>query len=73
MAPKGRSVVKEPRGAAEIAESLKNCGDLVGLAGAQIDKALSDLRVARGRLGELAEAISTRRTGAKRSGGQEPC
>jgi hypothetical protein len=66
MAPKGRSVVKEPRRAAEIAESIKNCRDLVGLADAQIGKALGDLGVARVRLAELEQELTTR-------GRREPC
>ena len=70
MAPKGGSVVKEPRTAAEIAESIKNCRDLVGLADAQIGKALTDLRVARGRLAELEKELTTQGVAPR---GQEPC
>lgn len=73
MAPKGRSVVKEPRSAAEIAESLKNCGDLVGLAGVQIGKALTDLEVARARLGDLERELAARGVASKSSGRQDSC
>lgn len=66
MAPKGRSVIKEPRSAAEIAESIKNCRDLVGLADAQIGKALADLGVARVRLAEIEQGLMAR-------GGRQPC
>jgi hypothetical protein len=66
MAPKGGSVVKEPRSAAEIAESIKNCRDLVGLADAQIGKALADLGVARVRLAEIERGLMAR-------GRREPC
>jgi len=66
MAPKGGSVVKEPRSAAEIAESIKNCRDLTGLADAQIGKALIDLGVARAGFAELEQELRTR-------GRREPC
>jgi hypothetical protein len=66
MAPKGGSVVKAPRSAAEIAESIKNCRDLVGLADAQIGKALADLGVARVRLTEIEQGLLAR-------GRREPC
>ena len=42
MAPKGGSVLNEPRSAVEIAESLKSCRDLIRVADVQIDKAKSD-------------------------------
>jgi hypothetical protein len=73
MAPKRRSVVKEPRNAAEIAESLKNCGDLVGLASAQIGKALTDLGIARARLADLEDELKWRGVAPKSSGRQQPC
>jgi hypothetical protein len=66
MAPKGRSVVKEPRNAVEIAESIKNCRDLVGLADAQIGKALADLGIARVRLAAIEQGLMSQ-------GRREPC
>lgn len=72
MAPKGRSVVKEPRSAVEIAESLKICRDLIGLADAQVGKARTDLGVARVRLAELEEELATRGVASK-SSRRDPC
>lgn len=53
MAPKGGSVVNEPRSAGEIAESIRSCRDLIRAADAQIDRARSDLSVARLGLAEV--------------------
>lgn len=60
MAPKGRSVVRAPRTAEELAESIENCRDLIGVADAQIEKARTDLSVARVGLTKLVEALHSR-------------
>ena len=60
MAPKGGSVLNEPRSAVEIAESIKSCRDLIRVADVQIDKAKSDLSIARLGLAELELELTTR-------------
>jgi len=60
MAPKSGSVLNEPRSAVEIAESIKSCRDLIRVADVQIDKAMSDLSVARLALAEVELELTTR-------------
>lgn len=60
MAPKGGSVLNEPRSAVEIAESIKNCRDLIRVADVQLEKARTDLGVARLGLAELEQELSSR-------------
>ena len=60
MAPKRGSVLNEPRSAVEIAESIKSCRDLVRVADVQLDKAKSDLSIARLGLAELELELTTR-------------
>ena len=60
MAPKGGSVLNEPRSAVEIAESIKSCRDLIRVADAQIDRARSDLSIARLGLAEVELELTTR-------------
>jgi hypothetical protein len=60
MAPKGGSVLNEPRSAVEIAESIKSCRDLIRVADVQIDKAKSDMSIARLGLAELELELTTR-------------
>jgi hypothetical protein len=60
MAPKGGSVLNEPRSAVEIAESIKSCRDLIRVADAQIDRAKSDLSIARLGLAEVELELTTR-------------
>ena len=60
MAPKGESVLNEPRSAVEIADSIKNCRDLIRIADVQLEKARTDLGVARLGLAELEEELSNR-------------
>ena len=60
MAPKSGSVLNEPRSAVEIAESLKSCRDLIRVADVQIDKAQSDLSIARLGLAEVELELTTR-------------
>jgi hypothetical protein len=60
MAPKGGSVLNEPRSAVEIAESIKSCRELIRVADAQIDKAKSDLSIARLGLAEVELELTTR-------------
>jgi hypothetical protein len=60
MAPKSGSVLNEPRSAVEIAESIKSCRDLIRVADAQIDKAKSDLSIARLGLAEVELELTTR-------------
>ena len=60
MAPKGGSVLNEPRTAVEIAESIKSCRDLIRVADAQIDRAKSDLSIARLGLAEVELELTTR-------------
>ena len=60
MAPKSGSVLNEPRSAVEIAESIKSCRDLIRVADVQIDKAKSDLSIARLGLAELELELTTR-------------
>jgi hypothetical protein len=60
MAPKGGSVLNEPRSAVEIAESIKSCRDLIRVADVQLEKARSDLSIARLGLAELELELSTR-------------
>jgi hypothetical protein len=60
MAPKGGSVLNEPRSAVEIAESIKSCRDLIRVADVQIDKAKSDLSIARLGLAEIELELTTR-------------
>ena len=60
MAPKGGSVLNEPRSAGEIAESIKSCRDLIRVADVQLDKAKSDLSIARLGLAELELELTTR-------------
>lgn len=60
MAPKSGSVLNEPRSAVEIAESIKSCRDLVRVADVQLDKAKSDLSIARLGLAELELELTTR-------------
>jgi hypothetical protein len=60
MAPKGGSVLNEPRSAVEIAESIKSCRDLIRVADVQLEKARSDLSVARLGLAELELELTTR-------------
>ncbi|HKY39233.1 MAG TPA: hypothetical protein VJN18_25020 [Polyangiaceae bacterium] len=75
MAPKGGSVLNEPRSAVEIAESIKGCRDLIRIADAQIDRAQSDLSIARLGLAELELELTTRGlrpTPGSGEGGQAP-
>jgi GAF domain-containing protein len=60
MAPKGGSVLNEPRSAVEIADSIRNCRDLIRIADVQLEKARTDLGVARLGLAELEEELSSR-------------
>jgi hypothetical protein len=60
MAPKSGSVLNEPRSAVEIAESIKSCRDLIRIADVQIDKAKSDLSIARLGLAEVELELTTR-------------
>jgi hypothetical protein len=60
MAPKGGSVLNEPRSAVEIAESIKSCRDLIRVADVQLEKARSDLSIARLGLAELELELTTR-------------
>ena len=60
MAPKGGSVLNEPRSAVEIADSIRNCRDLIRIADVQLEKARADLGVARLGLAELEEELSNR-------------
>ena len=60
MAPKSGSVLNEPRSAVEIAESIKSCRDLIRVADVQIDKAKSDLSIARLGLAEVELELTTR-------------
>ncbi len=60
MAPKGGSVLNEPRSAVEIADSIRNCRDLIRIADVQLEKARTDLGVARLCLAELEEELSSR-------------
>jgi hypothetical protein len=60
MAPKSGSVLNEPRSAVEIAESIKSCRDLIRVADVQLDKAKSDLSIARLGLAELELELTTR-------------
>ncbi len=69
MAPKSGSVLNEPRSAVEIAESIRNCRDLVRIADVQIEKARNDLGVARLGLAELEEELSTRGMASDEEGG----
>ena len=60
MAPKGGSVLNEPRSAVEIADSIRNCRDLIRIADVQLEKARTDLGVARLGLAELEEELRSR-------------
>jgi hypothetical protein len=60
MAPKSGSVLNEPRSAVEIAESIKSCRDLIRVADLQLDKAKSDLSMARLGLAEVELELTTR-------------
>lgn len=60
MAPKSGSVLNEPRSAVEIAESIKSCRALIRVADGQIDKAKSDLSIARLGLAELELELTSR-------------
>jgi hypothetical protein len=60
MAPKSGSVLNEPRSAVEIAESIKSCRDLIRVADVQLDKAKSDLSIARLGLAEVELVLTTR-------------
>lgn len=60
MAPKSGSVLNEPRSAVEIAESIKSCRDLIRVADVQLDKAKSDLSIARLGLAEVELELTTR-------------
>ena len=73
MAPKGGSVIKEPRSAVEIAESIENCQGLVRRGDVQVGKAITDRRVVRGRMAELEQELITRGMGSMAVGGQKPC
>jgi hypothetical protein len=68
MAPKGGSVLNEPRSAVEIADSIRNWRDLIRLADAQIEKARTDLSVARVGLAEVEEELSSRGIGTPNGG-----
>jgi hypothetical protein len=68
MAPKSGSVLNEPRSAVEIAESIKSCRDLIRVADVQIDKAKSDLSVARLGLAEVELELTSRALRAPGSG-----
>lgn len=57
---KSGSVLNEPRSAVEIAESIKSCRELIRVADAQIDKAKSDLSIARLGLAEVELELATR-------------
>ena len=75
MAPKSGSVLNEPRSAVGIAESIKSCRDLIRVADVQIDKAKSDLSIARLGLAEVELELTTRGLrptdqGANGEGGQ---
>lgn len=70
MAPKSGSVLNEPRSAAEIAKSIKSCRDLIRVADAQIERACSDLRIARLGLTELELELTTRELRSLHEGGQ---
>jgi hypothetical protein len=77
MAPKSGSVVNEPRSAVEIAESIKSCRDLIRVADTQIDRAKSDLSVARLGLAEVELELTSRgirsaQPGSHGEGGQAP-
>ena len=77
MAPKGGSVLNEPRSAVEIAESVKSCRDLIRVADVQIDKAKSELSIARLGLAEVELELTTRgiqsvEEGSNGEGGQAP-
>lgn len=73
MAPKGGSVLNEPRSAVEIAESIKSCRDLIRVADVQLEKARSDLGIARLGLAELELELTTRgiRSADQGGGGHE--
>ena len=60
MAPKSGSVLNEPRSAVEIAESIKSCRDLIRVADVQLDKAKSDLSIARLGLAEVELELTSR-------------
>ena len=60
MAPKSGSVLNEPRSAVEIAESIKSCRHLIRVADSEIDRAKSDLSIARLGLAELELELTTR-------------
>jgi hypothetical protein len=66
MAPKGGSVLNEPRSAVEIAESIKSRRDPIRVADAQIDRAKSDLSIARLGLAEVELELTTRGLRARR-------
>lgn len=73
MAPKSGSVLNEPRAAVEIAESIRNCRDLIRLADLQMDKARNDLGVARVGLAELEQELVSRGIAATDDGETEQC
>ncbi|HKY34910.1 MAG TPA: hypothetical protein VJN18_03120 [Polyangiaceae bacterium] len=70
MAPKSGSVLNEPRSAVEIAESIKGCRALIRVADSQIDKAKSDLSIARLGLAEVELELTTRGLRSTNDGGQ---
>jgi hypothetical protein len=72
MAPKGGSVLNEPRSAVEIAESCKGCRDLIRVAYAKIEGVRSDLGIARLGLAELALELTTRGLRSLHEGGLVP-
>lgn len=71
MAPKSGSVLNEPRSAVEIAESIKSCRKLIRVADAQIDKAESDLSIARLGLAEVELELTTRRLRSSEHGAND--
>ncbi len=72
MAPKGGSVLNEPRSAVEIADSIKNCRHLIRVADLQLEKARTELGVARLGLAEIEEELSSRGIAAP-DGGSGAC
>jgi hypothetical protein len=64
MAPK--KVIAEPRSAVEIADSIKLVRQLIQVADLQIERAKTDLGVARVGLAELEEELSVRGIGGSK-------
>ena len=68
MAPKSGSVLNEPRSAVEIAADIKNCRDLIRIADQQMQKARTDLGVARLGLIDIEEELTIRGLPANHGG-----